>query len=281
MRRCSLAASLLLAAALTGCTSDRAAVAPAAAPRDAHEGLDATLWMQTSAEYQMLCRAAYRGAAASLDRALGDPTWTASLEQTTVSDGMPPAIIVDVDETVLDNSPFQGRVVRERTRFSPQLWQQWVSQASAPALPGAVEFLRDAAQRGVAVFYVTNRSAASEDATRRNLAALGFPLASSTDVVLTEGENGWTSDKTARRVLIASKYRVLLLIGDDLGDFLSGAKDTPENRRAAAEKHAERFGVNWILLPNPAYGSWERALYPPKSADDEALARKFARIRAF
>lgn len=281
MRRMSRAAILLLAAALSGCAADRAAVTPAAAPRDTHEGLDATLWMQTSAEYRMLCRAAYQNAAESLNRALGDPTWSAALEQAACDGSTPTAIIVDVDETVLDNSAFQGRVVRERARFSPDLWQQWVSQASAPALPGAVEFLQGAARRGVTVFYVTNRSAASEDATRRNLALLGFPLASSTDVVLTEGENGWNSDKTARRTLIASRYRVLLLIGDDLGDFMAGAKDAPENRRAAAEKHAERFGASWILLPNPAYGSWERALYPPKTADDEILRRKFARIRAF
>lgn len=279
--RTGMSAAAVLLVVLAGCRADRAEVRGSAALRDTHEDLHAVLWMQTSAEYPMACRAAYRNAAALLKEALGDPKWTAALEQSTIRDGMATAIIVDVDETVLDNSAFEGRLVRERSRFSPALWDQWVAAEAATAVPGALPFLRDAAGRGVTVFYVTNRSAASEAATRRNLKTLGFPISEATDVVLTEGENGWTADKSARRALIASTYRVLLLIGDDLGDFMPGAKDTPENRRRAAEKHGDRFGSGWILLPNPAYGSWERALYAPKSADDDILRQKFARIRAF
>lgn len=278
--RLEMLTTAVLLSVLSGCRADRSEV-NGTTLRDTHEDLHAVLWMQTSAEYQMACRTAYRTAAAALEAALDDPKWTAALEQTTLHDGMPPAIIVDVDETVLDNSAFEGRMVRDRSRFSPTLWEQWVATKSATAVPGALEFLRGAADRGVTVFYVTNRSAASEPATRANLESLGFPLSNATDVVLTEGENGWTSDKTARRTEIASRYRVLLIIGDDLADFMPGAKAPPEDRRRAASKYDDRFGRSWILLPNPVYGSWERALYPPDSADDEVLRRKFAQLRAF
>lgn len=227
-------------------------------PRDA---LQAVLWQLGAAEYRAVALQAYDAAGRSLTEALADTTWTAALEQPAGSGRLPPAVIVDVDETVLDNAAFGVRMVREGREFDPVAWDAWVAEASAPAIPGAVAFLRRADSLGVRVFYVTNRDALEEEGTRRNLARLGFPVDSSTDVVLTRGEReAWGSDKSSRRAEVARRHRVLLLVGDDLNDFVLALR-APAERRELARDHASRWGRSWIVLPNPVYGSWQDALW--------------------
>ncbi|RME51229.1 MAG: hypothetical protein D6795_08640 [Deltaproteobacteria bacterium] len=227
-----------------------------------HDNLNATLWMSHAAEYRMVVREIYAAAQRSLDAALADPTWHAALEQGEDAAGLPPAIIVDIDETVLDNTPYQARLVRENTTYSPASWQRWVREARARALPGAKAFLQYAAGRGVRVFYVTNRDAQVEEATRKNLVSEGLPLAEGEDTVLTRHEReGWGSDKTSRRAYVAQRYRILLLLGDDLNDFVSGARTSPSERLSLARRHEDAWGSKWFLFPNPTYGSWEGALY--------------------
>jgi 5'-nucleotidase (lipoprotein e(P4) family) len=150
---------------------------------------------------------------------------------------------------------------------------------NAAAIPGAQSFITFAETRGVKVFFVTNRAASEQAATLKNLAALG--IAASDETVLTLGENGWTSDKTARRAQIARSYRVLLLVGDDMNDFVATAKLTALQRVDLARKHADRWGRSWILLPNPVYGSWERALYAGLTNDAEILQRKRGQLKGF
>jgi len=181
-------------------------------------------------------------------------------------------VILDIDETVLDNSPGQARQVLANTGFVSKDWTAWVGEARAKAIPGAVEFCRDAASRGVTVFFVTNRDAEEEDATRRNLERWGLPLDARLDTVLTRGEKPeWnSSDKSSRREAVAATHRIALLVGDDLGDFLGGARTVVAERRKLTAPHAGRWGRDWIVLPNPGYGSWEDALYdPPRPADAE------------
>ena len=227
-----------------------------------HENLNATLWVQTALEYEATALQAYRLAQAQLDAALGDLAWTAAIEQKGDASQLPPAVVVDVDETVLDNSYYQARMIRDNTLYSSKTWDPWVMEARATAIPGAREFVRYAASKGVTVFYVTNRTANLEEATRANLEAEGFPLSSEVDVVLTRGERPeWNaSPKGPRRAHIAASYRILLLIGDDLGDFVVDPAGTPEARRAATEPYEDWWGRRWIMLPNPTYGSWERAV---------------------
>lgn len=275
--------AILFILACTTTTSQMRAGAPCGL-RDTHERLHGTLFMQTAAEYDTLCRVAYNQARASLDAALKDNSWTAAIEQGAGYDNLPVALIVDLDETILDNSRFQGRLTKDRIAYNDALWNDWVKKHEAGAIPGAVEFLEYAASRGVVVFYITNRNADEESDTRANLAALSLPLPQSPDVVLARGENGWTSsDKSARRAEVAKHYRILLLIGDDLGDFTTGAKDMPANRLALASSHAKMWGSRWILLPNAQYGSWESALYDHDFSlpDSDVLARKFAWIEDF
>jgi 5'-nucleotidase (lipoprotein e(P4) family) len=218
--------------------------------------------MQSSLEYEATAVQAYRLAMLQLDAALKDGTWTAALEQTADASKLPAAVILDIDETVLDNSYYQARQVRDNTPFTAETWDRWCLEARATAIPGALEFTRDADKRGVAVFYITNRTANVEEATRKNLAALGFPLHAAVDTVLTRGERPeWqSSPKGPRRAHVAATHRVLLLIGDDLGDFIADAAGTPEERAGRTAPQADWWGRRWIMLPNPTYGSWERAI---------------------
>ena len=238
--------------------------------------LNAVLWVQSSREYEASALQAYRTARLQLDEALKTPAWTAALEQTGAFSTLAPAVILDIDETVLDNSYYQARMIRDGTTFSDGTWNAWVEERKATAIPGALEFTREAARLGVMVFYVTNRVQAGEQATRDNLAALGFPLDAKVDTVLTRGERPeWqASAKGPRRAHVAERYRILLLVGDDLGDFVIDASGTPEERRTRTVAYDDHWGRQWIMLPNPTYGSWERAVIG--TSEDPVAARRRA-----
>ena len=186
----ALLAALLVSASCAS-HSTSTATAPPAAPSDTratHENLNAVVWMQTAVEYEAAALQAYRTAQTQLDAALKDPSWTAAIEQTGDFGKLPPAVVLDIDETVLDNSFFQARQVRDRADYNEERWGAWVREARATAIPGAREFTQYAAKNGVAVFYVSNRMAPLEAPTRKNLAAQGFPLNDKMDAVLSRGE---------------------------------------------------------------------------------------------
>jgi acid phosphatase len=274
---------LALALLWSGCTGQRAAQRveppppPGVTPRAEHPTLYSTLWIQTAAEYRAIAWQAYDAAGETLVRALADSTWTAAVEQEGESfAALPPAVIVDVDETVLDNAAFQARVILANGTFDPEAWVAWVEEAQAPPVPGALEFLRLADSLDVTPFYVTNRDAPLETATRRNLEAAGLPVDPRVDTVLSRGEREeWTSDKSSRREWVAERYRVVLLVGDDFNDFVPARLPGPERDRLV-ERYRDRWGEEWIVLPNPTYGSWEGALYgegEELTADDRARLR--------
>jgi acid phosphatase len=276
--------TILVAAA--GCAaSSRTPVAPAPpaaspAPVACDERLGALLWFQTSAEYRILAESTYAAARRALDEALADPAWSAATEQSGDFAALPPAVIVDVDETVLDNSPHEAESVRLGRRH-PEGWGAWVESAQAEAIPGAVDFVNYAAGRGVVTYYVTNRNSGQEAATRRNLVAVGFPVDESAERLMMQDERPeWSSDKSSRRAEVAKRHRVLLLVGDDMNDFTNGRALPPE-RRAIAARHANRWGRSWFLLPNPDYGSWERALFGNERglSQEEILRRKLEHLR--
>ena len=259
MRRC-----LVFLCSLLCCVPAQrdVAIAQTAAQQAArpHENLNAVVWMQTSAEYYAAARQAYRAAEASLLRALADKSWTAALEQRRPVADLPPAVILDLDETVLDNGSFQARLTSSGKTFNDELWQSWVGEGKAGLVPGAREFLLTAHAHGVAAFYVTNRVCdpkKADDPTVKVLRAHLLPFQPERLLCKTE-----TSDKSPRRTLVAAGNRVLLLIGDDFNDFVSltGAQATVEGRLTAAAGFASYWGDRWFLIPNPTYGSWERAV---------------------
>jgi acid phosphatase len=222
---------------------------------------------------------------AGLERAKTDRSWSAATEQQGGDySALPPAVVMDLDETVLDNSPVQARqVLTDDPEFNAKAWGAWVQRKSATGVPGAIRFVLEA-RRIAKVVFVTNRTAAEEPATIANLEALGVPTDGAD--ILSHGEAGpdgakWTSDKTARRAFLASRYRILLLAGDDLGDFISVAGKTPGQRREAAREFRAYWTDRWVVVPNPAYGSWERATYDRALPDAERLDMKRRLLQAF
>ncbi len=267
------AAAAALAVAAARC-SGNGGTPPASDPQlDLKQpALSAMLWAATSAERRALSYQAFATARQQLDRALADTAWRADLPrdgQDTARDirALPPAIVIDVDDTVLDTAPYHADQLRPEPRRRFAGWREWIERAEATAVPGAIDFLRYARERQVRVFFVSNRDALLESATRRNLQQAGVVLDDATggdapDAVLLIGERpSWLSrDKSPRRAWVAESHRVLLLIGDDLNDFVLVSEDLAQ-RDAALQLNAERFGQRWIVLPNPMYGSWERAAY--------------------
>nr|WP_240703456.1 HAD family acid phosphatase [Thermomonas aquatica] len=270
--------SLLAAALLVGCASHAAkpepppapapaatAEAPATPPAD--DSLNATAWFQTSVERDLVYRAIYRAAAVQLPAALADKRWDALQKEDRGNDPrkLPPAIIVDVDETVLDNSPSSVRQIREQRGFDDANWNLWVNERKAKALPGAAEFLNAAAKRGVTIFYISNRTADQAQATIDNLRSAGFPIKDASQFLglgtVVEGCEQEGSEKSCRRQLVGRGYRVLMQFGDQVGDFVQILANTPEGRRAAIAPYADWIGQRWWALPNPLYGSWEPALF--------------------
>jgi acid phosphatase len=242
------------------------ALSPAAAFAEdapANDNLNAVLWMQRSVEYKGSALTAFALAKMRLDEALKDKTWTAAPgEQTGDYKDLSPAVVLDVDETLLDNSGYQSWMVMNGTSFSGKTWTQFVKSETSTAIPGAVEFTQYADSKGVRVFYVTNRTKQEEDATRENMKKLGFPMGGNIDTILSAKEQpDWGSAKGTRRAVIAKHYRILLLVGDNFGDFTDDYKGSEADRLKVFEANAARWGHDWIVLPNPSYGSFESAPY--------------------
>ncbi|MEO6164605.1 MAG: HAD family acid phosphatase [Candidatus Binatia bacterium] len=266
---------------IMSCTATPSKARQNEAPSRADNRLDAILWQTTSAEYRVLAQMIYATAQTHLERALADPNWSALSAQKDNYQKLPPAVIMDIDETVIDTGAFQSQLARNNARFSSRPWREWQARNQPEAVPGALEFIAAAQARGVTIFFVTNRDHPTEAATRLNLATTGVKLPSDLDTVLCRSERpDWGSDKESRRRYIAQSHRVLMLIGDDLADFISEYRTPPAQRTAAAVKH-DTWGTKWFMLPNPMYGSWEASLYDFRNdlGSEDLSKRKFDQLR--
>lgn len=271
MKNLRTISALVILTVATGCRT--AAVTPAKEP--IREALYSLAWVQTSAEYDAISIQTWRSAGDAVKLALRDvdTAGSAAIPGSPCTE-CPPAVIVDVDETILDNTAQDARRMRAGEDFDPVVWTAWVNERNASAVPGALDFVREVERLGVRVFYVTNRTIEEEPGTRDNLEALGFKIPADEDVVLTKGEFGESSDKSGRRAEVSRRYRVLVMVGDDLGDFIA-ANARIEERDELLRTHSSKWGRQWFVLPNPVYGSWERALLRevPKDATREQKIR--------
>ena len=260
-------------------TPSTAAAKPVASA--ANDNLNAVLWMQASAEYPAATTTVYRAAADKLETALKEGNWDAlvTTERGNAATGLPAAVIMDVDETVLDNSPYQARLVTQGKEYDEVTWDAWVAEKKAKAVPGVVDFAKAASAKGVTILYLSNRAVHLKDATIANLKAVGMPVKDDSVFLglgtVVEGceQNG--SEKDCRRRLAGQQYRVLMQFGDQLGDFVQVTANTREGRAQLLEEYGDWFGERWFMLPNPSYGSWEPATFnndwsQPKEARREA-----------
>ncbi len=202
-------------------------------------------FFQTSAESRALCYQAYNIATVMFDMALKNKP------------EKKPAVIVDIDETVLDNSPHQATLITKNEIF-PAYWADWTGSAKCQAVPGAVEFLNHVANAGAEVYYISNRKMSEITGTMKNLRSAGFPQVDSSHLMLRTAEAG----KEARRQKIAETHTIVLLCGDNLNDFSDQfEKRSIDDRAAHADKIKSEWGKKFIVLPNPTYGDWESAIY--------------------
>jgi acid phosphatase len=243
--------------------------APAAfkAEVPAHRGLDANLYMQTAAEYRACCYQAYNLATRRLRE----------LNEVHAAKGKPLAVVMDLDETVLDNAGFQAMLLRSNLAFDLRLWDQWEEHHAAQVvlIPGAKAFLKEVERLGVTVFLISNRQEKYRQATLKVLEHLEIPIKEAKQLKLSTT----TSDKTARRKEVEAAYHVLLYVGDNLRDFDERFRCSVDNTRpeqrttdparlAAAIKERkdqvdqtrDNWGREWIILPNPVYGEWMKPL---------------------
>lgn len=245
------------------------------------ENLNAVLWVQTSSEFSAAATGTYAAATAALQRRVAaDPG---------AVDRM--AIVMDLDETVLDNYAYSAQLVLDNVGFQDETWDRWVALREATAIPGAVAFIRSSHDLGVSVFFITNRECLDRadklnacpqiEDTVVNLRQLG--IEADPDRLLlwggrppdrclsllpqSEREQGrWiASDKTSRRRCVELDHDIVMLFGDQLGDFIGGLEGTtPASRLALLDQYKENWGNTWFMIPNPTYGSWLSLLQPDK-----------------
>ena len=255
MRNLMFSSVCLLSTTLVGCQQQP----------PANDQLDAVLWTQTSIEHELIYRQVFASATRQLDAALADPTWDALPLPPRNLAGLPPAVVVDIDETVLDNVPLNARDIINNQVYSYDRWNTWVDQAKAQALPGAVAFLQAADKKGITVYYITNREHSQVQATVDNLRLRGFPVQRNEQVLAASTPTGHCEQagygKNCRRQWVAAHARVLMLAGDSLGDFVQAEHNTLADQRKAAEPYLAWLGQRWFLLPNPTYGNWYSAPY--------------------
>ena len=204
------------------------------------------LYQQRSAEYEAMCYQSYNLAKQIIDQKLNANPKATNL-----------AIITDIDETVLDNSPYEASLVIKKYVF-PDKWKEWTSSAKAKPIPGSQDFFNYAATKGITIFYITNRDTDEKKATIENLKNLNFPFADSLHVITRDS----ISSKEIRRNMVRENHNVILYIGDNLADFNdSYLKTTMDERHQAALAQKDSFGTIFIVLPNAMYGEWESAMY--------------------
>jgi len=207
----------------------------------------AILWTQSSAEYRALAYQTFSLAKLRIDQDLRHRSAKRR------------AVIVDVDETVLDNSRFQAELVLRDAAYTAENWKAWCDRAEAGAVPGAVDFLKYAANRGVRVFYIANRRQPEKAGTITNLIKLGFPGVTEDSVMIRE--QGTTSSKESRRDRVRRHYWIAMLVGDNLNDFNDNfSGKSIADRTAEVDHERAEFGSRFIVVPNPMYGDWENAV---------------------
>jgi len=213
--------------------------------------LDATLWFQRSAEKRALYYQSYSYAKIALDNQLKYHKGKTKN-----------AVIVDIDETVLDNSPYQGMLIQKGLSFTSQTWKEWTRLARAKALPGAVGFTNYVKSKDAEVFYVSNRDDDEKEATIKNLNNEKFPYADEHHIFFRINKE---SSKIPRYDSIAKTFNILLIVGDNLRDFdeIFGNR-TKDYGFNGVDSIKDQFGEKFILLPNPMYGEWEKAIYGGK-----------------
>ena len=245
-----------------------------------NQSMLAVNWVQQSGEYRALTHQAFNIAKVSFNSAV-------------LSRINEPAIIVDLDETILDNSPYQASLIGSNKGFEGKTWDQWIKAEQTLAIPGAIDFINYINANGGKVFFISNRGVSSinskindlEISTKRNMIRLGFEGVNEQSLLLkgkftktingrTDTSKQWRIDAVSNGQVDGINHNVVILIGDNLNDFADISKNDNVVRKEFVTKTKEQQGIlvmtsdgfqpAYITLPNPIYGDWENGLYNPQ-----------------
>lgn len=272
-------------------------------------------WQQHAAERVALCYQTYNQATQAIaekirlgnyakrDGRLYQDTFVQAPDGTLFVDSRPLAIVLDLDETVVDNIAYEAFNTARPGPYDNGYWSKWCTyQAQTPAaqkaMPGAVPFLKKCMEWGVTPIYISNRDLPERAATIQTLRGLGLDCPDLEKNTITrdkakDKENaaafvakmGWAkddpraqailnnaSDKQGRRAIIETQYKVIGYFGDNLYDHPvvvnpeARGMDAINARKASVSDNSTRWGVDWFILPNVTYGSWVKpVIYPEKS----------------
>jgi 5'-nucleotidase (lipoprotein e(P4) family) len=214
--------------------------------------VQSVLWVQHAAEYKALCYQAFNVAKFQIDNILAKGN----------TGDKPLAIVTDIDETIFNNSPYEAKLIKANKEYAHDSWVEWEKLEKAEPIPGSLEFLKYVESKGIQVYYITNISVQQQKETMNRLKTIGFPFVDQKHMLLRET----TSGKEDRRHIVAKDNTIVMLLGDTLSDFsdLFDNKSTAD-RNTAAESLKEKFGKEFIVIPNPTYGDWEmKGIYEGK-----------------
>lgn len=228
----------------------------------------AVAWMQNSAEYRELCYQAYNVALEQVKAAVASHK----------KGDKPLAIVLDADETVIDNTAYQAGLLGTNNAYASKTWDEWCNAAEALAMPGAAEYLQAVDKLGVDIFYASNRNMEQVPGTMKNFKAIGFPQADKKHMIFKDK----SGNKMGRFEQVMKDYHVVVFMGDNAGDLpINSYHKSQEERNALVDQHKAEFGKRFIVFPNPTYGDWEPALkkdgnYWSLTAEEKSEARKAA-----
>jgi 5'-nucleotidase (lipoprotein e(P4) family) len=274
MRRFALTGALLLA----GCASAPAEVAttppPAAAPAKPAKPPVALQYLYGSPEAAVAVRATnariadygvWRIKQRPKDSVVLAPGATMEAPAFEPCGDKPFAAVFDADETLIWNLGPMRHFAEKGTGFDLKVWDQWekTGAGKAIAMPGTVEMVNRLRAAGIAVIANTNRTAANAKGSEDTLRAAGLGEFRHGETLFLLGDDPGGSSKDPRRATIASKYCVIILGGDQLGDFSQqfNVKDLPAPQRMALATSTAANALwdkGWFLFPNPVYGPWEK-----------------------
>ena len=230
----------------------------------------AILWAAHSVEYQAVSAQVYAQATRDIPRLLADASWSA-VPGFEGDAEKPPAVILDVDETILSGTDLELTMIP----FSTQRQYEWAIEHKAVPIRGVAEFITAAQSAGIEVFILTNRPCDQyegttgdcpiEEATLQDLREVGINVDAEHALFVNE-RPGWDREKVVRREFIAETHRVIMVFGDNFADFVACSRGTPKvpcttpatraSRSEDLDKYSEYWGNGWYILPNPMYGSW-------------------------
>jgi len=217
----------------------------------------ATIYVQQAPEYIALAEQAYAAARLSLDN-----QFTMAVK--------PLAVVLDIDETVLDNSPYQAKQILENFNY-PDHWDDWINKENAQPVPGSLDFLQYADSKGIVIYYISNRKQKYLKATINNLNKFGYPQVDSTHIMLRTSTN---SKEERRQKVVNQGLEIALLIGDNLDDMSAEFEvEDADKRKEATYANQAKFGTKYIVLPNPTYGKWvQNGGFYNANLDQDSLA---------